>query len=99
MENSESASMDDILQLIREAVLEKERKAYFKSFLPDKNPEDEVFVLSKNMMLKREDIPYNLGVWSFNDVARKIMKKYKIYFNNRQIVDTVRVRVKEEKSL
>ena len=46
---------------------------------------DEVFELSKNMMVKREDIPYQLGIWNFNDVAKKIMKKYQIYFAKRAV--------------
>ena len=96
MDNTEDASMDEILKNIRDALIEKERKAYFRSFYPPKNPEDEVFVLSKSMLVKREDIPYKMGVWNFNDVAKKMMKKYRTYFNNRQAT-VGRVRVKEEK--
>ena len=95
MNTSEDASMDEILNTIRDALIEKERKSYFRSFYPEKNPEDEVFVLSKAMLVKREDIPYNMGVWNFNDVAKKMMKKYKNYFNNR-LASVGRVRVKEE---
>jgi hypothetical protein len=95
MNNTEEASMDDILKSIREAIMEKERKAYFKSFYPAKKPEDEVFVLSKKMLVKREDIPYKLGVWSFDDVAKKMMKKYRNYFKSNSL-EVGRVRVKEE---
>jgi hypothetical protein len=49
------------------------------------------------MLVKREDIPYQLGVWSFDDVAKKMMKKYKTYFSRRPQVLGVRVRVKEGK--
>ena len=96
MDDFENASMDEILNIIRDGLLEKKRKAYFRSFYPKKNPEDEVFVLSKAMLVKREDIPYNMGVWNFDDVAKKMMKKYRTYFNNRQAT-LGRVRVKEEK--
>ncbi|MBR1825394.1 MAG: hypothetical protein IJ770_02295 [Alphaproteobacteria bacterium] len=96
MDNIEDASMDEILKNIRDALTEKERKAYFRSFYPPKNPEDEVFVLSKAMLVKREDIPYQMGVWNFDDVAKKMMKKYQNYFNNRRSL-VGRVRVKEEK--
>lgn len=95
MNNTEEASMDDILKDIREAIMEKERKAYFQSFYPAKKPEDEVFVLSKKMLVKREDIPYKLGVWSFDDVAKKMMKKYRNYFKSNSL-EVGRVRVKEE---
>lgn len=97
MNNLEDASMDEILNTIRAALIEKERKAYFRSFYPEKRPEDEVFVLSKAMIVKREDIPYNMGVWNFNDVAKKMMKKYRNYYNNR-LATVGRVRVKEEKN-
>ena len=95
MNNVEDTSMDEILNTIRAALIEKERKAYFRSFYPEKRPEDEVFVLSKAMIVKREDIPYNMGVWNFNDVAKKMMKKYRNYYNNR-LATVGRVRVKEE---
>ena len=92
--------MDDILKSIREAILEKERKAYFQSFLSDYQvTENDVFQLSKNMLVKREDIPYGLGVWNFEDVAKKMMKKYRQYFAVRnQQFPYVRVRVKEDKT-
>lgn len=96
MNNIEEASMDDILKTIRAAIMEKERKNYFKSFYPTLKPEDEVFVLSKQMLVKREDIPYKLGVWSFDDVAKKMMKKYRNYFHSGR-PEVGRVRVKEEK--
>ena len=98
MENMTEASIDDILKSIREAIVEKERKKYFKSFFTaqDLQPKDEVFELSKNMLVKREDIPYRLGVWNFDDVAQKMMKKYKTYFNHRPQVLGVRVRVKKD---
>ncbi len=97
MENMAEASIDDILKSIREAIVEKERKKYFKSFFTTQElqPKDEVFELSKAMLVKREDIPYRLGVWNFDDVAQKMMKKYKNYFNRRPQVLGVRVRVKE----
>ena len=97
MENMAEASIDDILKSIREAIVEKERKKYFKSFFTaqELQPKDEVFELSKAMLVKREDIPYRLGVWNFDDVAQKMMKKYKNYFNRRPQVLGVRVCVKE----
>ena len=97
MEIIAEASIDDILKSIREAIVEKERKKYFKSFFTaqELQPKDEVFELSKAMLVKREDIPYRLGVWNFDDVAQKMMKKYKNYFNRRPQVLGVRVRVKE----
>ena len=99
MENMAEASIDDILKSIREAIVEKERKKYFRSFFTaqELQPKDEVFELSKTMLVKREDIPYRLGVWNFDDVAQKMMKKYKNYFNRRPQVLGVRVRVKEGK--
>ena len=97
MELNENASIDDILKFIREAILEKERKIYFQSFLPQSASGNDVFLLSKNMLVKREDIPYGSGIWNFDDVARKIMKKYQQYFAVRNQYNTVvRVRVKEE---
>ena len=103
MADLKEASIDDILKSIREAIVEKERRQYFKSFYPAGSavlqPEDEVFILSKNMLVKREDIPYQLGVWSFDDVAKKMMKKYRSYFNRRPqpvAVSGVRVRAKED---
>ena len=96
MNNTEDASMDEILKNIRDALIEKERKAYFRSFYPSQKTEDEVFVLSKAMLVKREDIPYKMGLWNFDDVAKKMMKKYQNYFNNRRL-SVGRVRVKEEK--
>ena len=96
MNNPQDASMDEILNTIRDALYEKQRKEYFRSFFPLKKPEEEVFVLSKNMLVKREDVPYTMGVWSFNDVAKKMMKNYNDYFNNR-CAGGGRVRVKEEK--
>ena len=97
MENMAEASIDDILKSIREAIVEKERKKYFRSFFTaqELQPKDEVFELSKAMLVKREDIPYRLGVWNFDDVAQKMMKKYKNYFDRRPQVLDVRVRVKE----
>ncbi len=80
-EIKEEESIDDIIKAIREAIVEKERKKYFDSFrTPDTRRENDVFELSKNMLVKREDIPYQLGVWSFDDVAKKMLKKYKKYF-------------------
>ena len=91
MAKAEDASIDSILKSIREAIIDKEQRKYFEQFRTEnqkKEPvfsstpkeQDEVFELSKNMMVKREDIPYQLGVWSFDDVAKKIMKKYQTYF-------------------
>ena len=96
MENLDNKSIDEVLKYIREAIVEKEKRQYFRTFYPQKNlAEGEVFVLSKNMLVKREDIPYSMGVWSFDDVAKKIMKKYRNYFNLRPEKNTDdRVRVK-----
>lgn len=96
------SSIDDILKSIREAIVEKERKKYFKSFLSadvahKSASNDDIVELSKAMLVKREDIPYQLGVWSFDDVAKKMMKKYKTYFNCRPQLLSARVRVKEDK--
>lgn len=115
MAKAEDASIDSILKSIRKAIIDKEQRKYFEQFLPEKSknepvlqqPEeeqDEIFELSKNMIVKREDIPYQLGVWSFDDVAKKIMKKYQTYFAKRAVKNDVaesndnqdgRVRVKE----
>ena len=98
MENLDDKPIDEVLKYIREAIVEKERHQYFKAFYPQKSLADgEVFVLSKNMLVKREDIPYSMGVWSFDDVAKKMMKKYRNYFNHRPEKNAeVRVRVKED---
>ena len=115
MAKSDEDNIDAILKSIREAIIDKEQRKYFEQFRMEnqkKEPvfsntpkeQDEVFELSKNMMVKREDIPYQLGVWSFNDVAKKIMKKYQAYFVKRTVKTNVaesndnqsgRVRVKE----
>lgn len=103
MADLKEASIDDILKSIREAIVEKERRQYFKSFYPAGNsvlkPEDKVFELSRSMLVKREDVPYQLGVWSFDDVAQKMMKKYRSYFNRQPqpvVVSGVRVRAKKD---
>lgn len=95
MDNTQEESMDDIIRNIRMAIITNERNTYFQSFYRGKRPEDDVFVLSKKMLVKREDIPYKLGVWSFDDVAKKMMKKYRHYFNAYRS-EAGRVRVKEE---
>lgn len=84
-------SVDSILKAIREAIVDKEQQSR-THFLSEKKAkkepvaeEDEVFELTKNMIVKREDIPYQLGVWSFDDVAKKIMKKYRTYFARRTV--------------
>lgn len=114
MAKAEDASIDSILKSIREAIIDKEQRKYFEQFLPEKSKKEpvvqqsvikeDIFELSKNMIVKREDIPYQLGIWSFDDVAKKIMKKYQTYFAKRAVKDNVaesndnhseRVRVKE----
>ena len=114
MAKAEDASIDSILKSIREAIIDKEQRKYFEQFLPEKSKKEpvvqqsvikeDIFELSKNMIVKREDIPYQLGVWSFYDVAKKIMKKYQTYFAKRAVKNDVaesndnqdgRVRVKE----
>ena len=95
MDNTQEESIDDILKNIRAAIVNNERKTYFQSFYRGKRPEDDVFVLSKKMLVKREDIPYKLGVWSFDDVAKKMMKKYRQYFGTCRS-EVGRVRVKQE---
>lgn len=114
MAKAEDASIDSILMSIREAIIDKEQRKYFEQFLPEKSKKEpvvqqsvikeDIFELSKNMIVKREDIPYQLGIWSFDDVANKIMKKYQTYFAKRAVKDNVaesndnhneRVRVKE----
>lgn len=95
MEEYKEESIDDIIKSIRSAIVEKDKNPYtrFSSYPYEKK--DEVFLLSKNMLVKREDIPYQLGVWNFDDVAKKMMKKYRNYFN-RRFLEVVRVQVKEE---
>lgn len=79
----EEESIDDIIKSIREAIIEKERKKYFASFYNENSHrENDIFELSKNMLVEREDIPYQLGVWSFDDVAKKMLKKYRKYFQS-----------------
>ncbi len=109
MAKTEDSSLDSILKSIREAIIDKEQRKHFekKALEEKKTPfekEDEIFELTKNMLVNREDIPYQLGVWSFNDVACKIMKKYQNYFAKRTIKNdisnsndnqNVRVQVKE----
>ncbi|MBP5353172.1 MAG: hypothetical protein J6Y91_05345 [Alphaproteobacteria bacterium] len=85
MEEFEEQSIDDIIKEIRAAIIEKERKKYFGSFAPEATEytrTDGVFELSKTMLVARENIPYQLGVWSFDDVAKKMLKKYKNYFKS-----------------
>lgn len=91
MAKAEDASIDSILKSIREAIIEKEQRKSTEQasgvaaekkepVFTEAEEQDEVFELTKNMIVKREDIPYQLGVWSFDDVAKKIMKKYQAYF-------------------
>lgn len=103
MTKTTELAIDDIMKSIREAIIEKEQKEYFeknmpRDSLPKKSPlEEEIFELSKNMLVNREDVPYQLGVWSFDDVAKKMMKKYSSFFSVREPVkDDVRVRVKDD---
>ncbi len=107
MAKAEDASIDSILKSIREAIIEKEQRKNTEKKEPVftvAEEQDEIFELTKTMMVKREDIPYQLGVWSFDDVAKKIMKKYQTYFAKRSVKTGVsnsndnhddRVRVKE----
>lgn len=86
MQEENEPSIDEVLKNIRSAILEKERKKYFQQFWPEKSPEkpkEEVFELSSSMLVNREDIPYELGIWTFDDVARKMMKKYRLFFEKR----------------
>ena len=92
--------IDDILKAVRKAIIDKERMEYFKSFLPKKThvyEHEEVFELSKSMLVNREDLPYWLGMWNFDVVAKKMLKKYKMYFMTHGLSKDGRVRVKEEK--
>lgn len=107
MAKAEDASIDSILKSIREAIIEKEQRKNTEKKEPVftvAEEQDEIFELTKTMIVKREDIPYQLGVWSFDDVAKKIMKKYQTYFAKRSVKTDVsnsndnhddRVRVKE----
>lgn len=99
MDNIEDQSIDDILKSIRASIVDSERKKYFQTFIPESDGKSEVYELSKNMLVKRVDIPYWVGVWNFNDVAQKIMKKYNNYFSNRHIDIGERVRVKGNERL
>ncbi len=102
MQEDKEPSIDEVLKNIRSAILEKERKKYFQQFWPEKSPEkpkEEVFELSSSMLVNREDIPYELGIWTFDDVARKMMKKYRLFFEKRfsqMNSEDVRVSVKED---
>ena len=103
MTKTTELAIDDIMKSIREAIIEKEQREYFeknmpRDSLPKKSPlEEEIFELSKNMLVNREDVPYQLGVWSFDDVAKKMMKKYSSFFSVREpIKDDVRVSVKDD---
>ncbi len=108
MAKTEEESIDDILKSIREAIIDKEIQHLHRAQAPvvnTSNEEEGIFVLSRNMLVKREDIPYQLGVWNFDDVAAKILKKYQNYFAKRMIKTDVensndnhnaRVRVKED---
>ena len=95
MEESTEESIDDIIKSIRSSIVEKDKNPYAQFSSYPYGKKDDVFLLSKNMLVRREDIPYQLGVWNFDDVAKKMMKKYRNYFN-RRFLDVVRVRVKEE---
>lgn len=102
MQEENEPSIDEVLKNIRSAILEKERKKYFQQFWPEKSPEkpkEEVFELSSSMLVNREDIPYELGIWTFDDVARKMMKKYRLFFEKRfsqMNSEDVRVSEKED---
>lgn len=105
MKDEEEPSIDEVLKNIRSAILEKERRKYFQQFWPASAPEkpkEEVFELSSSMLVNREDIPYQLGIWTFDDVARKMMKKYRLFFEKRMEEvqnpkdESVRVSVKED---
>ena len=108
MDNEQEPSIDEVLENIRSAILEKERKKYFQQFWPKKsreNQEEEVVELSSSMLVNREDIPYELGLWTFDDVARKMTKKYRLFFEKRFLEannaslkqdEDVRVSVKED---
>lgn len=90
----EEQSIDDILKMIRQAITDKKSSTHF--YVPQKRDE-EIFVLSKKMLVNREDIPYKSGMWNFDDVAKKMMKKYSAYFIRRNMINSaVRVRVKED---
>lgn len=99
MTEMQDQPIDDIIRSIREVLINKERKEYFDSFYTSgttKRSNENVFVLSKNMLVKREDVPYCLGVWNFDDVAQKIMKKYRLYFNSQLKIDNEdRVKIEE----
>jgi hypothetical protein len=103
MQKQEEPSIDEILENIRSAIVEKERKRYFQQFWPEKSPEkprEEVFELSSSMLVKKEDIPYELGLWTFDDVAHNMIKKYRLFFEKHlanESSDDVRVSVKEDK--
>lgn len=103
MQDNQEPSIDEVLKNIRSAILEKERKKYFLQFWPkDLQPKEEVFELSSSMLVNREDIPYDSGLWTFDDVAKKMMKKYRLFFEQRfnekqnSIDENVRVSVKED---
>lgn len=84
-ENEET--MDDIIRSVRAAAAENKKN-------PPAQQNEEVFVLSESMLVKREDIPYRMGVWTFDDVAAKMIKKYRVFFNGR-FMDAVRTQARE----
>ena len=89
MDEEQNEQIDDILKEIREAIVANERKKYFQSFYAkdsENKQDEEIFELSRSMLVKREDIPYQSGMWNFDDVAKKILKKYRQYFKNRETI-------------
>ena len=103
MEETEDEPIDDILNMVRAAIIDNERKRQAEKFSTAVrllHKEKDVFELSKAMLVKREDIPYQLGIWNFDDVAKKMLKKYRMYFMTRNLsAQSVRVQVKEEPNL
>lgn len=95
MEEIDEQPIDDILKEIRKAIMQKEQKEYFQSFMTSASGNEEVFELSKSMLVNPEDVPYRMGVWSFSDVAKKMLKKYALHFA-KQTENSGRVRVKED---
>lgn len=84
MADENEMSMDEILASIRNILWEKEvNKSASRSCIRDyaKDAEGDVFILTKDMLAKNCDLPYEYAKWNFNDVAAKILHKYAKVFD------------------
>ena len=84
MAEEDEMSMDKILASIRNILWEKEvNKSASRSCIRDyaKDAEGDVFILTKDMLAKTLELPYEYSKWNFNDVAAKILHKYAKVFD------------------